>query len=159
MYRSPGTPDNILVTCQILSLISEFRTKKYSARVQSPWPAESHINWTAFGLIAEDAPKALVDLNLHTMHLPEAGNFCTLPSVRTITCCYCSCCDDSWEITFVSSTGFWVIYWGLPNSREVIFYSAFKESSSRNTSKSIIVSTYMKRNTWIFSQFKLHLWI
>lgn len=76
---------------------------------------------------------------------------------RTIICCYCCCA--SWEITFVSLTGFWVVYWDLLNSRQVTLYSVCNNSSSKNTSKAVIFSWYMKKNTWIFLQIKLHLWI
>lgn len=68
------------------------------------------------------------------------------------------CCDASWEIIFVS-TDFGVIYWDCPNSREVIFYSAFKDPSSQNISKAVIFSKYIQKNTWVFPQFKLHLWM
>lgn len=121
------------------------------------------IEMTAFGMTAEDA-----DLHLALCPWPmwiytsgiclEQGTLLSCLVQRTIICC---CCYAFWEITFVSNRFlfFWVIYWGLPNSREVILYFAFKDSSSQNTSKAIIFSKYMKKNAWIFLRLKVHLWI
>lgn len=118
--RSLDGPDNLLVTCQILNVIPEFRTKKYPARMQSQWSAESLQNldcsWDdCWG--CRLCPHDLVSLDLH-MCL-EQGTLVPHLVWRIITCAF-------WETVFVPFVGFWLINWAFLTTEKPFFILLLK---------------------------------
>lgn len=156
MYKSPGCSDNIFVTYQILNLILEFRTKNCPAREQSQQGAESQEKrlplerllriqtyiWPYFLGQGGFTYHAIIFLEQATLL------FCLVQRVIIGYYCYAF-----WEIIFVSNQ-FLVILGDLlepSNSREVIFYSAFKDSRSPKYIKVCYIFKIYKKEYLTFS--------